>query len=200
MLRRNDFQGAASSAGVQEETRRSAILAVLVALALIATGIAVAKSKDWTGEQRYEFTTNSVALEPQVLPAGSSPARFEWPVPANATGVSINATVSFTGQAVQGGSAVIRVRIVAPDGTNLPSVTKALTIGSGQTTASLAIEHVANWAEVPRPLKDNRDPSPLVWPGPLQVFITVDRPADLPVASYAFTADVMAAVAVFTSS
>lgn len=182
---------------MEEGNRRLAILAVLAALALVATGIAVAKSDAWTGERRYTFAATAIALEPQTMPAGSAPARFEWPAPANATGVQVNATVSFTGQAAQGGSAVIRLRVVAPDGTNMPSITKSLPIGAGQTTASITLEHTVSWAELPAPLRDNHQPEGLAWTGPLQVFVTVDRPGDLPVASYAFTANVSATVMAF---
>lgn len=184
---------------MQEENRRLVALAVLAALALVATGVAVAKSNDWTGERRYRFTATTIELEAQSMPAGSAPARFEWIAPANATGVHVNATISFAGQAVQGGSAVIRIRIVAPDGTNLPSVTRALAIGAGQSSASITIDHAADWAPIPESVRDNRQPMGYVWTGPLQIFVTVDPPADLPVASYAFTASLNCTVAAFVA-
>lgn len=183
---------------VQAHRRRIAI-AVLAALALVVTGIAVAKSDDWTGERRYTFTQTTTDLAPQTMPAGSAPARFEWPAPANATAMTVNVTVTFSGQAAQGGSAVVRIRVVAPDGTNLPSTTKAMSIGAGQTSASLTLEHAVAWAQAPPDVRDTRPPEGIAWTGPLQLFITVDRPADLPLASYAFTANVTGTVTSFAA-
>lgn len=165
------------------------VLGVLAVLALVLTGVAVAKSDDWTGERSYTYASAAVPLASQgPTGVGSVPTRFEWPAPINATGMRVNVTIAFSGQAVQGGSAIVRVAGIAPDGTQLPVQTRSLAIGQGATSAELVFDYAASWMDVPGRVRDTQQPPAQGWDKPLVVTVTVDRPGDLPAASYAFTA------------
>ncbi len=39
-------------------------------------------------------------------------------------------------------------------------------------------------------MSDTRDPDGVNWDGPLVIFVSVERPSDVPLASYSFTAQV----------
>lgn len=175
-------------------------VAVLAVAAVVLTGVGVAQSDAWTGERTYRFTTATVALAPQgPTSVGAAPARFDWPAPVNATALHVNATVTFTGQAVQGGTAIVRLVIVAPDGHALPPVTRSLAVAAGASTATLTFEHAATWAMTPHTVRDARVPDGLPWTGPVSVLVSVDRPSDLPVANYSFTAAVAAEATTFAA-
>jgi hypothetical protein len=177
------------------------VLVVLAMVALGVTGLGAAKSDDWTGERTYTFSAGTSELAAQgPTPVGSSPTRFEWPAPTNATSLVLNVTVSFTGQAVRGGSAVLRVTGIAPDGTSLPVQTRGLTIGQGATSASVSFDYEARWMEQPTKVRDTQAPMAQVWSDPIVVLVTVERPGDLPAASYAFTATLAGDVMGFASA
>lgn len=165
------------------------VLVALGVVAAVATTVAIAKSDDWTGERTYTFTVTDHAAPAQgPVPAGSAPARFEWAAPANATGATLDIRVSATGQAVRGGVAIIRVSGVAPDGSNLPPETHTMAIGQGSTSNDIGFRFNTTWAETPDRVRDTQEPAGMAWEKPLVVTVTVERPADLPAATYAFTA------------
>lgn len=165
------------------------VLVVLAVAALTLTSVAVARSDGWTGERTYPYATSTVALADQAPTAvGSTPTRFEWPAPTNSTGILLNVTLDFAGQAIRGGSAVVRVSGVAPDGSQLPVVTRSLPIAQGGTSASLTFDYAAAWMEVPERVRDTQRPEAVSWQKPIVVTVTVEQPGDLPAASYAFTA------------
>lgn len=186
-----------SSRGVRKVDVVLVALGVVVA---VATAVGVAKSDDWTGERTYTFTATEVALPAQgPVPAGSAPARFEWPAPANATGATLEVRVSATGQAVRGGVAIIRVGGVAPDGTNLPPETHTMAIGQGSTANDIGFSYNVTWAEAPDRVRDTQVPGARAWDGPLVVTVTVERPSDLPAATYSFTAAANGTFAAYAS-
>lgn len=167
------------------------VLVALGVVAAVATTVAVAKSGDWTGERTYTFAEGVVPFAEQgPTPAASAPARFEVPAAANATGATVDVLVAYSGQAVQGGMAVIRVAGVAPDGTNLQPLTKTMAIGQGNTAGEVAFTFNATWAEAPETVRDTQTPDGYSWEMPLVLSVTVERPSDLPAATYAFTASV----------
>lgn len=176
------------------------LLVALGVVAAVATTVAIAKSDDWTGERTYTVRATDVALAAQgPVPAGSAPARFEWPAAANATSATLAVEVAFTGQAVRGGVAVVRIGGVAPDGTNLAPVTFHLPIGQGATASGATIPFNATWAEVPGKVRDTRVPDGVQWGKPLVVTVTVEQPSDLPAATYAFTASASGAFAAYAA-
>ena len=177
------------------------VLVALGVVAAVATATGYAKSDDWTGERTYTFTATDVAVPAQgPVPAGSAPARFEWPTPANATGAALEIRVSATGQAVRGGVAIIRVSGVAPDGTNLAPETHTMTIAQGSTSNEIGFTFNATWAETPGRVRDTQEPEGMAWEKPLVVTVTVERPSDLPAATYAFTASANGTFAAYASS
>jgi hypothetical protein len=179
--------------------KADAVLGVLIAAALVATGVGVAKSDDWTGERTYRHGSGELPLAPQgPMPAGSAPARFEWAAPDNATGVRLDVIVEFTGQAVQGGSATIRVSGTAPDGSQLPVQTRPMAVAPGATSSQAAFGYNATWTREPAKVRDTQPPASLRWERPLVVLVTVERPGEPAVATYAFTASATGAFAVAT--
>ncbi len=175
------------------------VLAVLIVAALAATGAGVAKSDDWTGERTFTYGSASVPLESQgPMPAAAAPARFEWAAPDDATGVRLEFVVDFAGQAIQGGSATIRVSGTAPDGTQLPVQTRSLPVAQGATSAQAGFAYNATWLEEPGHVRDTQEPAPRHWQRPLVVLVSVERPGDLPAATYAFSASAAGAFTVAT--
>lgn len=176
---------------------------VLVVLALVAVGLTVlgaVRSDAWTGERTHRFATAAVPLaeqEPQA--AGASPARFEIAAPDNATAVAATVQVTFTGQAVRGGQAVVRIGGTAPDGTPLAPMTATLQVPQGGTTTSASFAFNATWLDVPDAVRDTRVPAARTWERPLVLTVSVERPTDAPVASYSFTADVAGAFTTYAS-
>ncbi len=130
--------GTAFRPGARDEpvVKPDAVVIALAAVAVIATTVAVMSSADWTSEETYAFavSTDTVLPEQGPVPAGSAPARFEWPAPDNSTGILATVTVTFQGQAVQGGNAIIRISGTAPDGTQLPVQTRTLAVSGTQQT------------------------------------------------------------------
>lgn len=177
------------------------VVFALAALAVVATTVGALKSNDWTDERTYRFEAALAPVpgqEPQA--AGSAPARFEVPAPDNATALTATIDVAFTGQALQGGTAVVRVGGTAPDGTPLPTVTRAFAVDQGATSASLSIPYNATWSEVPGSVRDTQRPDGQAWAQPLVVLVTVERPSDAPVANYAFTTSLAGTFATYASA
>lgn len=164
-------------------------LVALAVLALVLTGVGVAKSDAWTGERTYRYGSASSPLAAQGPTAtGSTPTRFAWDAPVNATGLALNVTIAFSGQAVQGGSATVRVSGVAPDGSQLPVQTRSLPIAAGATSSTLSFDYGATWLQEPSKVRDTQAPAARAWDKPIVVLVSVQPPSDLPAASYAFTA------------
>lgn len=178
------------------------VLGVLIVAALVVTGVGVAKSDDWTQERTYRFANSEVPLAQQgPTPAASAPARLEWPVPDGATGTRLQLTVEFTGQAVQGGSATIRVSGTAPDGTPLPVQTRPMPIGPGATSAQVDFGYNATWLDAPAKVRDTREPEARHWERPLAVLVSVERPGDVPGGtSYAFAVTALGVAVVATAA
>lgn len=165
------------------------IVGILAVVAILGTVLGVAKSDDWASEHTYRFDATQQELpatEPSA--AGSAPARFAVPMADNATAARLELRVVFTGQAVQGGSAVVRVKALAPDGQTVGTVTAPLVVGQGATAAEATLLLDLAWLPMPGPVVDTRQPDGHAWTAPLLVDVTVERPADLPVATYSFTA------------
>lgn len=176
------------------------VLLVLAALAVGATVAGAVKSDDWTGERTYRFTAATLPMPDQDgQAAGSAPARFDVPAPRNATGMAATVDVTFVGQALQGGTAVVRIGGTAPDGTPLAAVTGTLAVPQGATTATASFEVNATWLELPGAVRDTRTPAGVTWERPLSLVVTVERPSDAPVASYSFTADVAGTFTAYAS-
>ncbi|MEK6974961.1 MAG: hypothetical protein AABY18_01300 [Candidatus Thermoplasmatota archaeon] len=174
------------------------VLVALVVVAAAATAIAVAKSGSWTEERTYSFAATQVSLAAQgPAPASSAPARFEWPAAANATGASLTVFVNFTGQAIQGGQAIVRIAGLAPDGSNLAPATRTLDVVQGSTAGGTSLLYNATWADVPGDRRDTGVPEGMAWQKPLVITVTVERPGDLAAASYSFTASVGGSFAAF---
>lgn len=194
---RNRFHPGAGSGGV---VKAIVVVAGLVVAALLVTALGVAKSDDWTGERTYRFDTTLQELQSQgPLAAGAAPAKFTWEAPSNATAVNYTIVVAFSGQAVQGGSAVVRAKATAPDGQTTSS-TGTLAIPQGATSSDLTMQLALIWHEVPGLVRDTRQPDGLDWGAPLALEVTVERPADLPVATYVFTATASGVAAVFAGA
>lgn len=177
------------------------VVGLLAVAALVVTAVGVAKSDDWTRERTYEFHATQAAIPGgAALAAGSAPARFEYALAANATGSQLEATVSFSGQAVQGGNAAIRVKATAPDGRTTTTVTAVLTIAQGGTSAEVVVRLAFTWLDLPGAVTDTQQPDGTTWALPLVIEVTVERPADLPVATYGFTATVAGTVDAYAAT
>lgn len=177
--------------------KADAVLLVLAAVVTVVTLAGVVASDSWTDERRFRFEASTQPLEPQTMPAATAPARFEWPAPDNATAAVLNVTITFAGQAVQGGSATVRVSGTAPDGTPLPVKTVALPVAAGATAATIDIPYNATWLALPDDVTDTREPPATRWDAPFVLLVSVDSPSDLPVASYAYTASATGAFVVY---
>lgn len=177
------------------------VLLALAAVAVVATTVGALKSDDWTGERTYRFGETQQPLPPQeAQPAGSAPARFEVPVPPNGTGLRATVQVDFTGQAVQGGTAVVRIGGTGPDGKPLPTLTRTLAIEQGATSGGASFAYNATWLDVPGAVRDTRVPAGTAWERPLVLLVTVERPSDAPLAGYAFTAGLAGSFTRYASS
>lgn len=195
---RNRFHPSAGSGSVR---KADIVLVALGLAALVLTGVAVAKSDAWTGERTYRYASVAAPLAAQgPSTAGSVPARFEWPAPDNSTGTGIEVAIAFSGQAVQGGAVIVRVSGVAPDGTQLPVQTRTFAVAQGATSGGIDFAYNASWATQPHKVRDIQAPSAWHWEKPLLVLVTVERPADVPAASYSFTAAVTGSFTVFAAS
>lgn len=182
---RNRFHPGAGSGGV---VKAIVVVAGLAVAALLVTALGVAKSDDWSGERTYRFDATMQDLASQgPLAAGAAPAKFTWEAPSNATAANYTIVVAFSGQAVQGGSAVVRAKATAPDG-QTTSTTGTLAIPQGATSGELTLQLTFVWHDLPGKVRDTRQPDGLDWEAPLALEVTVERPSDLPVANYAFTA------------
>lgn len=177
------------------------VVGLLAVAALGVTVLAVAQSDAWTGERTYSFQATTAALPAsEPLPAGAAPARFSLNLPANATAVAGEATIAFTGQAVQGGNAAVRIKTIAPDGRTTATTTALLPVAQGATSGQVVVPFNLTWLEVPASVTDTQQPDGQAWALPLRIEITVERPADLPVATYGFTATLAGTLAGYAAN
>lgn len=163
------------------------ILAALMVAALAASALGAINSDAWTGERTIRFVTATVPLgDQEPVAVSATPGRLEWNLPNNATSIRLNVTVTFAGQAVQGGSATVSLRATTPDGKTVTPATASLAIPQGATSATASFSYNATWANVPATTDDTRVPASVVWGMPFVLEITVERPADVGIATYSF--------------
>jgi hypothetical protein len=177
------------------------VLAVLAVAAVAATAVGGFSGDRWTGERTLHFTSHDEGLAEQgPSPATGAGARFNWTMPDNATSANLTVDLSFSGQAIRGGSATVSVRITTPDGESHP-VTASWAIPQGATTAEKTVTANVTWDVLPTTLRDTTDSGHArPWTRPLEVVVVVERPADVPLAQYAFTATASGSVAVFVAA
>lgn len=175
------------------------VLAILVVAAVAATAVGGLSGDRWTDERTLRFSSHEEALPSQgPTPAGGAGARFNWTVPDNATAANLTIALTFSGQSIRGGTATVSVRVTTPDGKGQPPVTQSWTIAQGSTSGQTVVNVTAMWAPSPTKLRDTTDQGhSLVWDQPLEVLVTVDRPADLPLAQFAATATASGTLLVF---
>lgn len=178
------------------------VLIVLAVLAVWATLAGALGGDRWTDERTVRFTTSEAPLGP-VGPASADGggARLNWTLPANATSAELVVLVTFEGQAVRGGMATVTLRITGPDGKALPAVTQAWAIPQGATTASVELNTTALWREVPETLRDTTSSTHgVTWTRPLELLVLVEPPADVPLASYSFSAGARATATTYAAA
>lgn len=178
------------------------VLAVLIVAAVVATAVAGLSGDRWTHERTLHFTSAPQALPPSALVAASGAgAHFNWTVPDNATSANLTVSLYFEGQALRGGSATVSVRITRPDGDGEPPVVVSWAIPQGATSAETTVNASAMWDTMPDSFRDTTgEGHGRTWSRPLEVAVLVERPGDLPLAQYAFTAQVSGTVAVFAQA
>jgi hypothetical protein len=178
------------------------VLAVLAAAAVVATAVAELSGDRWTEERTLRFTSQAQPLSPSALaPAGGAGASFNWTVPDNATSANLTVSLYFEGQALRGGSATVSVRVTTPSGDSEPPVTQAWVIPQGATSLEMTLNATAMWDEMPASFRDTTAAGHgRSWSRPLVVAIVVERPSDLPLAQYGFTAQVSGTVSVFADA
>ncbi len=165
---------------------------MLAVVAVVVSASVALRSDELTGEHTVSFTEGSAPLAGQgPVDAASPGATFSWQAPANATAARFYINVTFDGMAVRGGSATISARIIGPDGTVFPATAYTMAIAQGGSSATASIQLAAQWALMPEPVRDDRaGNATLTWTDPVKIVVSVEAPADLPVARYAFAADV----------
>jgi hypothetical protein len=149
------------------------VLAVLVVAAVVATAVGGLSGDRWTDERTLRFATHEEPLSvlgPQ--PGGGS-----------------------------GGSATVSVRITTPDGRSQPPVTRSWTIPQGATSAATTVNATVAWDEAPESFRDTTDEGHArLWTRPLVAVVVVERPADVALGQYAFTATASGTLFVFAAS
>lgn len=183
-----------------QAVRKSDLVLGLLALAAIAATAVGALSGDrWTEERTLRFATSEQTLPPsELVPAGGGGARFNWTMPDNATAANLTISLYFEGQALRGGNAIVSVRVTMPDGRDAPPVVASWTIPQGATSAQTSVNASAVWDQMPAELRDTTEAGHgTTWSRPLEVLALVERPSDLPLAQYAFTAQVSGTLQVY---
>jgi hypothetical protein len=178
------------------------VLAILVVAAVAATAVGGLSGDRWTDERTLRFSSQEEALPSQgSMPAGGAGARFNWTVPDNATAANLTLSLTSSGQAIRGGTATVSVRVVTPDGKSQPPVTQSWTIAQGSTSGQTVVNVTVAWAETPDRLRDTTDQGhSLAWDRPLEVLVTVDRPADLPLAQFTTAATASGTLTVYRAA
>jgi len=182
-----------------------AVIAVVGAVALIATVVGVVFYEDLAGEQEIVFTTGNMAATAMT---GSNGEALSFAVPNNATGAALAVTVDFSGQSGQGGTAQIQIDITGPNGTSMRH-TGTMAIGPNANSVSVPIAvDMFSWATVPeaRVADPNSVDETMEWTTPLTVAVTVTAPADplltIPgnLVNYNFSATVTPTFTVYTAT
>ena len=178
------------------------VLAVLVVLAVVATAVGGLSGDRWTDERTLHFASHQETLAAQgPSPAGGAGARFNWTAADNATSANLTVSLAFTGQALRGGTATVSIRVTSPDGHAQPPIVHSWAIEQGATSGTTTLNVSASWANQPDTLRDTTDDGhAFVWSQPLVVAIVVERPADLPLAQFAFTASVSGTLTTFAAA
>ena len=177
------------------------VLGIVVVLALAATAVAALSGDRWTGERTLTFAEHSGTLPPSdLLPASGSGARFNWTLPDNATSANLTLALYFEGQSFRGGQAIVSIRVTTPDGMSQPPVTRSWTLAQGATSSEMMVDLGVRWDDVPASLRDTTDEGHThSWARPLEVVVVVERPSDVPLASYDFEASVTGSITVFAA-
>ncbi|HLF16653.1 MAG TPA: hypothetical protein VI796_04390 [Candidatus Thermoplasmatota archaeon] len=165
------------------------VLVGLAVLGLTAAALATLEARDDRVGLRFEESGAPLA-EASAEVAGAAGALLNWTLPDNATSVHLELLVEFQGQAAAGGTATVEVQVLAPDGSRGPPMRVPMAVAPGATSASvnLTVEH--RWMETPE--RRHADPDTydgaVRWEGPLSLRVVVEAPADLPLATYGFSA------------
>lgn len=166
------------------------IAAAGIALLVFAAG-GLLWAQEFADLQDHEFTLREVPLEGQQKPIVSGTKEsLEWHgLPPNATGATLQLTITYTGQAVQGGTATVDMELVGPDGT-LERETATFAVAPGASSGQAVFPLSVTWGSVPGPLRGQSDDLPEARDaeGPLRLSVAVQGPADVPlVAGLDFT-------------
>jgi hypothetical protein len=178
------------------------ILGILVVVALVATAVAGLSGDRWTGERTLSFAESSQPLPPsELVPASGAGASFNWTVPDNATSANLTVMLYYSGQAFRGGTAIVSLRLTTPDGQSVPTVTRSWIIPQGATSGEMTVDVGAVWDEAPETFRDTTDEGhQRAWSRPLELVVVVERPSDVPLATYGFEASVTGTLSVFASA
>lgn len=172
-------------------------LAILGVVAIIVISVAFASGSSWADEHQVTYGATSAELASQgPFNARGAGANFNWSVPDNSTSATFQVTVTFTGQAIQGGIATVTARLQMPDGHYAHDVTAPLTIGQGATSVTATFNITGTWAKIPESSRDTGKAigSPMTWSAPLRLLVSASPPSDLPAATYGFAASASGAV------
>lgn len=177
------------------------VLIVLAALAIWATLAGALGGDRWTDERTVRFATTEVLLgSVGPAPADGAGAHLNWTVPVNSTSATFVVLLTFEGQAVTGGNAIISLRVTTPDGKVQPAITQTWAIPQGATTGSIEVNATATWHDVPATLRDTTSSAHgVMWGRPLELLVVVEAPSDLPLASYSFAAGARASATTYAA-
>jgi len=159
--------------------RVDTVIAIIGIVLLVAAGTGLVYSQEWSGLEEYHFAQATDDLPALTFPA-TPVAEFEWAVLDNTTGANLTVTVTYDGQAVQGGNAAIGIELVAPSGEVVRTQTEVLAVQPLSNRGFIQFEVNAGWLAVPEDVRSRPDnlPGSEVAVGPLTLRVTVDGPAD----------------------
>lgn len=171
------------------------VIAVLGAVALLATVAGVLLFDDGTQNYQFNEASMSVDTDPEAVEGGE--ARFTWPTPQNATGAAFDVEVLCNGgNPIGPGMVSATVELIGPD--NSTSTESQEFDVSAQTGCDQALGTISvnlTWAEVPdgfRGTEDDLDDRAMAWTQDIELVVTVEGPnepgAVLPTQSLQFGA------------
>jgi len=182
------------------------LIGAMGGVALLATVLGVVFYEELSGTREYTFLEYAVPLDEREDAVGAQPTSFIYGTPDNATAIDLSVQVSFSGQAIVGGSATVIVQFLAPDG-NVTEKQAELSIARGATSATTTVDLEARWADPPDDVEVegalNATAHATSWAGmPMEVRITVEPPGtEIPALSdYRFTATIDGELRVYRSS
>jgi hypothetical protein len=154
------------------------VIAALVVAAIAATVVGLSFFEPHAEKDLY-FVRGSVELDPLVANVPAAGATLEWPVPNNGTSAQVQGTLRFAGQAIQGGTAQVRLELQLPDGSVVPW-DGAMQLAPGAQSQVLDFELEGQWAELPSEVKADPDhfDATTAWPQPLVLRVSVTPPSD----------------------